>query len=133
RQATDPSRANTISLLRSSSLRKPPARIMRATESAKVENARNFSRLFNESKYRNESFPVAVNSASSYIKFKLGSQRQIYKRREQLKVEICNLFNSTIAYGPFTGLKFSSDAWWGRERASMMLGLYEQEVLESLW
>src|SRR5665811_1114000 len=54
RQATDPSRANTISLLRSSSLRKPPARIMRATESAKLENARNFSRLFNESKYRFE-------------------------------------------------------------------------------
>src|ERR1019366_22126 len=45
------SRANPISLLRSSSLRKPPARIMRATESAKLENARNFSRLFNESKY----------------------------------------------------------------------------------
>ena len=40
--------------------------------------------------------------------------------------------NATVAYGPFKGLKFSSDAWWGRERASMILGLYEQEVLESL-
>jgi len=80
----------------------------------------------------NEGLPVAVNSASSYIKFKLGSQRQIYNRREQLKDEMIKLFDSTVAYGPFKGLKFSSDAWWGRERASMILGLYEQEVLESL-
>ncbi len=80
----------------------------------------------------NEGLPVAVNSASSYIKFKLGSQRQIYNRREQLKDEMLKLFNATVAYGPFKGLKFSLDAWWGRERASMILGLYEQEVLESL-
>jgi hypothetical protein len=80
----------------------------------------------------NEGLPVAVNSASSYIKFKLGSQRQIYNRREQLKDEMIKLFDSTVAYGPFKGLKFSLDAWWGRERASMILGLYEQEVLESL-
>ena len=50
REATDPSRANAISLLRSSSLRKPP-RIMRTSESAKPENSRIFYRDFNESEY----------------------------------------------------------------------------------
>src|SRR5450756_2590947 len=51
RQGEDPSRASTVSALRSSSLRKPDC-IMRATESARSENARNFYRLFNESGYR---------------------------------------------------------------------------------
>src|SRR5439155_7688306 len=48
REATDPSRANAISLLRSSSLRKW-ARIMPPSESAKPENSRIFYRDFNES------------------------------------------------------------------------------------
>src|ERR1019366_1319576 len=82
RQATDPSRANTINLLRSSSLRKPPARIMRATESAKLENARNFSRLFNESKYsRIPSTAVPVNIrgeiSSGQSGLKLGDYAEI--------------------------------------------------------
>jgi hypothetical protein len=48
----------------------------------------------------NEGLPVAVNSASSYIKFKLGSQRQIYNRREQLKDEMLKLFKRYCSVRP---------------------------------
>lgn len=42
-------------------------------------------------------------------------------------------FNGTVKYGPFQGLKFSGNSWWGAaDRASMLLGLYEKEILESL-
>lgn len=38
-----------------------------------------------------------------------------------------------VKYGAFKGLKFSTQTWWGgTDRASMLLGLYEQEVLLSL-
>ncbi len=40
---------------------------------------------------------------------------------------------ATVRYGPFAGLKFPSASQWGvTDRGSMLLGLYEQEILESL-
>src|SRR5207253_3394752 len=63
REATDPSRANAISLLRSSSLRKW-ARIMPPSESAKPENSRLFYRDFNESGYTVKTGRVAGNRAA---------------------------------------------------------------------
>ena len=48
REATDPSRANAISLLRSSSLRKPPRQHCETSKFAKPENSRIFYRDFNE-------------------------------------------------------------------------------------
>lgn len=57
----------------------------------------------------------------------------IQKRRTRLSREVDAAFNSTIAYGPFKGQKLTPRNWWGvKERASMILGLYEQEVLRSL-
>src|SRR5208282_4656300 len=50
REAADPSRANPISLARSSLPRKPP-RIIRQSESPQPQNARKFSRILNESGY----------------------------------------------------------------------------------
>ena len=42
-------------------------------------------------------------------------------------------FNNTVAYGPFKGLKLSTDSHWsGADRASMVLGMYEQEILQDL-
>lgn len=64
---------------------------------------------------------------------KLGIGNPIKKRRLKLSILIENLFNSTVAYGPFKGLKLSSDTWWGKaDKASMFLGLYEREILDSL-
>ena len=64
---------------------------------------------------------------------KLGIGNSIKKRKLKLSLLIDKLFNSTVAYGPFKGLKLSANAWWGEsDKASMLLGIYEQEVLTSL-
>jgi len=64
---------------------------------------------------------------------KLGIGNPIKRRRLQLSVLINNLFNSTVAYGPFKGLQLAPNTWWGgADRPSMLLGLYEQEVLTSI-
>ena len=55
------------------------------------------------------------------------------KRRLQCSLYLDKLFNSTIMYGPFKGLRLLNHSWWGTaDRASMLLGLYEQELLTSL-
>lgn len=57
----------------------------------------------------------------------------IQQRRKRLSRQINNLFDSTIAYGPFKGQKLTRRNWWGvKDRASMIFGLYEHEVLNSL-
>lgn len=64
---------------------------------------------------------------------KLGIGNSSKKRKLKLSLLIDKLFNSTVAYGPFKGLKLSANAWWGEsDKASMLLGIYEQEVLTSL-
>ena len=42
------------------------------------------------------------------------------------------MFNATVRYGPFKGLRLSGERWWGADTASMLLGIYEQELLQSL-
>ncbi len=57
----------------------------------------------------------------------------VRKRRRRLAKKLDEIFHSTVAYGPFRGLKFIQNPWWSfADRASMFFGLYEQEVLESL-
>src|SRR4051812_48618313 len=57
----------------------------------------------------------------------------IDRRRIELSQLLQKELNGTVAYGPFRGLKLSNDAWWGRtEIASILLGLYEKEILDSL-
>lgn len=57
----------------------------------------------------------------------------IKRRRLQIAVELDAHFGSTVAYGPFTGLRLSANAWWGdADRAGMLLGIYEQEILQAL-
>ncbi len=84
-------------------------------------------------KTKNEGFVFALNRVFSYIKHILSITNKIDNQRKRCGVLIDESFNSTVRYGPFKGLKLSSDNWWGSgDRASMLLGLYEQEVLESL-
>ena len=45
---------------------------------------------------------------------RLGIGKPIAKKRLQLSILMSNLFNSTVAYGPFKGLKLASNSWWGR-------------------
>lgn len=55
------------------------------------------------------------------------------RRRISLSRELDRQLNSTVAYGPFKGLKLSAGAWWGAaDRGAMLLGMYEQELLDAL-
>lgn len=52
-------------------------------------------------------------------------------RRNELSDELDRLFQSKVAYGPFKGLRFPETATWSRhDRAPMLLGIYEAEVLD---
>jgi hypothetical protein len=52
------------------------------------------------------------------------------KHRLSLSDIISKYHNNTVQYGLFRGLKFSEDSHWGvSDRGTMILGLYEQEVL----
>ena len=78
---------------------------------------------------------VASKLAISWILSKLGLRKldPIHQRRIEISKTIDVLFQSTVQYGPFKGLKLSPKIWWGKtDRASMLLGLYEKDVLDSL-
>ena len=60
-------------------------------------------------------------------------QNIVQSQRAQISKQIVKFHDSTIAYGPFKGFKFDPASSWGvDDRGAMILGLYEQEVLESL-
>lgn len=89
-------------------------------------------------KYRSivkkDGFLKAFKKAISEILFMIGVRKDsIQRRRIQMSQKFDELFNSTVKYGAFKGLKLSSETWWGSaDRASMLFGLYEKEVLDSL-
>ncbi|MFN3890550.1 MAG: hypothetical protein ACK4MV_09140 [Beijerinckiaceae bacterium] len=59
--------------------------------------------------------------------------RAIKRRRRTLAAHFEQSFGCVVKYGPFAGLRLSPDSWWGRsDRAGMLLGFYEREVLETL-
>ena len=75
----------------------------------------------------------------AFVKFissklvKLGLVEDAEKLRQRLSAEINQKFDSTIAYGSFKGFKFTKDSWWSKhDRGSMILGLYEKEIIEIL-
>jgi hypothetical protein len=57
----------------------------------------------------------------------------LQKRRIEISRKLDRLLESTVKYGPFKGLKLSSKTWWGEaDKAAMLLGIYEKEILCSL-
>jgi len=67
------------------------------------------------------------------INVKLNLFDTVYFRQMHLSNKIDKLFESTVRYGLFKGLKLSNNSWWGKkERAAILLGIYELEVLEWL-
>lgn len=57
----------------------------------------------------------------------------IDKKRKQLSRLIGQMTNNTVQYGPFKGLKLSESDWWGSaDKGAMLLGLYEQEIQQSI-
>jgi len=45
---------------------------------------------------------------------------------------VSKIFKDTVHYGPFKGLVLGRGVWSSTDRAGMILGLYEQEVLNSI-
>jgi tRNA G26 N,N-dimethylase Trm1 len=89
-----------------------------------------FEKLF--SKLQQEGLLAILNIVLERFSYKL--QRMSYdpigKRRDDLSKKIMKLFDSTVRYGPFRGLRLISDRGEGSDRAAIFL--YEQEVLNSL-
>lgn len=57
----------------------------------------------------------------------------INKKRKLLALNLNSTFKNTIKYGPFKGMVFTKDHWWGAsDRSAMLLGIYEEEILNSL-
>src|ERR1700722_10509621 len=88
---------------------------------------------------RQDGVSHALKKVAAFLfgKFRLFSRYDslicIDRRRIELSEIIQKELNGTVSYGPFKGLKLSRDAWWGRtEIASILLGLYEKEILDSL-
>ena len=58
---------------------------------------------------------------------------EINNTRYRLSNKFMKEFNGIVKYGILSGFKLSNSSWWGDiDRASMLFGLYEKEVLESL-
>jgi len=69
----------------------------------------------------------------NYLKFRLSQDFYIERKRLEISKKVLLIFNSKVSYGPFKGLKLDSETWWGTgSKASMILGLYEQEILLSI-
>ena len=80
--------------------------------------------------YGNE---YAWASIIQFAKSKIGIKDPITKRKIILSKRLDFIFNSTVHYGSFKGLKLSKNTWWGApDKAAMLLGLYEKEILDSL-
>lgn len=57
----------------------------------------------------------------------------ISKKRKSLSRDLSIRMKHTIKYGPFSDMVFCQDYWWGgSDRAAMLLGIYEEEVLNSI-
>ena len=57
----------------------------------------------------------------------------VREKRLYLSEKLNHEFGGEVKYGPFEGLKFCKDSWWGAtDRANMLLRLYEQELLTQL-
>ena len=58
----------------------------------------------------------------------------ILRHKLNLSKQIVSFHENTVAHGPFRGLKLNQSAFWGEaDRASMILGMYEQEILNELF
>ncbi len=85
----------------------------------------------------NDGASKAIEMVISWLVFKinhkLGITDPISKRRLLLSKQLDKTFGGVVKYGLFKGFNFSKDSWWGAtDRGNMLLGLYEQEVLNSL-
>ncbi|PTB84490.1 hypothetical protein C9939_05200, partial [Pseudidiomarina aestuarii] len=55
----------------------------------------------------------------------------VQQRAERVSLEVFDMLGGIVRYGPFKGLVLQKGTWWGKsDLGSMLLGLYEKEVLD---
>jgi hypothetical protein len=63
----------------------------------------------------------------------LNIQAPIERRRAEVSNRLTRLHGNSILYGPLKGIALSNCSWWGAtDRAAMIFGLYEIEVMQML-
>ena len=73
----------------------------------------------------------AVEQTVDFVQANLGIPSRSARRRIALSKLISRRLGGVVRYGPFAGLKIRLEATWGAgDRAGMLLGLYEKEVVE---
>lgn len=82
---------------------------------------------------RKDGILVALRNIVSSKFVKLGWVEDAERMRRRLSREFDEMFDSTIAYGALKGFQFSGNSWWSKhDRASMIFGLYEKEIVDML-
>lgn len=57
----------------------------------------------------------------------------VSERRLRVSLEVYDLCDGTVRYGPFSGVRLTKQVWWGAgDLGSQCLGLYEKEILDSI-
>lgn len=80
---------------------------------------------------------VAAAKAAKHVQFLLGSRHRYgdptYQRRVALYEGLNQRLNGIVGYGPFAGMRLPREtSWAGPDRSSMLLGMYEQEVVAKI-
>ena len=81
----------------------------------------------------NYGFKRTVAKALYVLMVKSEIVNDIAARKRHLNDLLDREFRATVAYGPLKGFQFSPEGWWSKpDRAAMLLGLYEQEILTEI-
>jgi hypothetical protein len=77
---------------------------------------------------------MTITELYSILENTPGAVHEIFElRRLRLSQSIAANLNYTVAHGPFRGLKLNPESHWNlADQASMLLGLYESEVLDKI-
>lgn len=89
------------------------------------------------SEIRQQGVRPAISKVVHHIRFLAHGRAlrkdPVYDRRVELFADLSARLNSTVKYGPFRGMRLPKEtAWAGPDRAPMLFGLYEQEVMKVL-
>lgn len=80
-----------------------------------------------------DGFVVGIRNFSLSVRDRNSAINIINNRRKELSNQLYLEFDGIVHYGLFKGLKLDAESWWSRtDFASMSLGLYEKEILDSL-
>jgi hypothetical protein len=84
--------------------------------------------------YEQRGWQGLARDTRNFVAFNvLGAKTDFTQQRYRLSEELAQQCDYTIQHGPFAGVRLSRDSWWSAaDRGAMLLGMYEQEVLESI-